>query len=94
MGERADRVSDSQQEPVLVMDDEIQRTRQDMSETLEAIQAKLAPEQIAGQAKDAAKETMDHAVEDVKASVQDLSERASLIATDMVDQEWAKEQIG
>jgi len=66
---------------------EIEQTRAEMSETIEAIQDRLAPERVAEQAKDtavevtaqardAALEVVDHALEEAKAAVRELTDQA------------------
>jgi hypothetical protein len=64
---------------------EIARTRDEMSETLEAIQAKLAPERLTEDAKETAIETVDHLVDEVKTTAQELSEITSVAAMEAVD---------
>jgi len=91
MGERADHVirirpdHDAEIEVHTSQDAEVQQTREEMSETLDAIQAKLAPERLTDDAKDAAMETVDHVVDEVKATAQEWSELASVAAMEAVD---------
>lgn len=91
MGERTDPVirrrpdHDAAIEIETSQDAEVQQTREEMSETLDAIQAKLAPERLTDDAKDAAMETVDHVVEEVKATAQEWSELASVAAMEAVD---------
>ena len=81
----------------------IQRTREEMSETLEAIQAKLSPEQITDDAKHAAVDTVDHALDKVREvlpeltdqareSAREATELASVAAMEAVDHAVAKLQ--
>ena len=92
MGQRADQLNETQKidDPLVTRDTEIQQTREDMSETLEAIQAKLSPEQMTYDAKDAAIETVDHVVEEAKAAIEELTERASTSAMEAVDHALVK----
>jgi len=66
---------------------DIEQTRAEMSETIEAIQDRFAPERVAEQAKDtavevteqardAALEVVDHALEEAKAAVRELTDQA------------------
>ncbi len=60
---------------------DIEQTRADMSETIEAIQERLAPERLT----DEAKEAVDHAVQEVKTTAQELGELASVAALEAID---------
>lgn len=86
MDERANQVSEEE-----YMDDElasgdarIQETREEIGETLEAIQAKLAPERLTGDARDAAMEAVDHAMRRVQEAFPELSQQAQDAATQAV----------
>jgi len=70
-----------------VLATEIEQTRADLSETIEAIQERLAPERITdqaveaateatGQAREGALEAVDHAVRQAKAAVRELAAQA------------------
>jgi hypothetical protein len=87
MGERTDQVSqpEIEEDALAAGDAEILQTREEISETLEAIQTKLAPERLTDDAKEAARETVDHVVDEVKATVQESSELASVAAMEAVD---------
>lgn len=72
--------------------EDIAQTRAEMSETIEAIQERLAPERltdvaedVTDQAKDAALEAVDHAVQEVKTTAQEWGELASVAALEAVD---------
>ena len=54
----------------------IEQTRAEISETVEAIQDRLAPEQLTGQAKDTAHEVVDLAIREAKAAVYELTGQA------------------
>ncbi|MDP9355560.1 MAG: DUF3618 domain-containing protein [Chloroflexota bacterium] len=75
-----------QDEPEALVTD-IEHTRADLSETIEAIQERLAPERITDQAIDAATEAteqareaalevVDHAIEEAKAAIRELTDQA------------------
>ena len=66
-------------------DAEIQQTREDISETLDAIQAKLQPDRLTEDAKAVAQETVDHLLEEGKSTAQEVSEIASVAAMEAVD---------
>jgi len=74
----------------------IEQTRADLSETIEAIQERLAPDRFTDQAKDAATEAteqardaaleaVDHAIQQAKAALPDLGEQAKAVAAASVD---------
>lgn len=92
MGQRADQLGQDagNAEALLAGDVEIQHTREEMSDTLEAIQAKLNPEQMTGDAKDAAIETADHVIDEAKTAVQEWTEAASVSAMEAVDHALVK----
>jgi hypothetical protein len=92
MDERADQLNEPEYEDDALAqgDAEILQTRQDMSETLEAIQQKLAPERLTDDARDAAMETVDHVVEEAKEAAQEWSELASVAAMEAVDHAMSK----
>ncbi len=92
MGQRADQLDQrgSGIDPLAVGDAEIQQTREEMSDTLEAIQAKLAPERVTEDAKDAAIETADHVIEEARETVQEWTESASASAREAVDHALVK----
>ncbi len=96
MGERADRVRSAAEgddrrtgdaaEPAAIAS-EIEQTRAELSETIGAIQDRLAPERLTDQAMDAATEAteqardaalavVDHAVQEAKAAVRELTDQA------------------
>jgi len=79
------RQPESDEDALAAGDAEILQTREDISETLEAIQAKLDPERLTDDAKEAAKETVDHVVDEVRTTVQESSELASVAAMEAVD---------
>jgi ribosome recycling factor len=87
MGQRADQLNDTQEpdDALAAGDAEIQQTREDMSQTLEAIQEKLSPEQMTDDARDAAIETANRVIEDAKAAIQELTELASAATNEAVD---------
>ncbi|MGI8405522.1 MAG: DUF3618 domain-containing protein [Thermomicrobiales bacterium] len=93
MGERPDPVirlrpdddNGNDESGLASQDAEVQQTREEMSETLDAIQAKLAPDRLTEDAKDAAIETVDHVVAEVRSTAQELSELASVAAMEAVD---------
>jgi uncharacterized protein YjbJ (UPF0337 family) len=66
-------------EPAAMVTD-IEQTRAEMSETIEAIQERLTPERVVDQAKDMASDTalavVDHAVREAKAAVRELTGQA------------------
>ncbi|HEV2529209.1 MAG TPA: DUF3618 domain-containing protein [Thermomicrobiales bacterium] len=66
-------------------EDEVQQTREDISETLDAIQEKLAPSRLTDDARDAAVETVDHVVAEARATAQEWSEMASVAAMEAVE---------
>jgi len=96
MGERADRMNDLspgarpgtsgyESDDPEVIAAQIDQTRAEMAGTIEALQDRLAPEILAGQAKetatevtdharDAAKETVHYAIEEAKAAIRELSD--------------------
>jgi uncharacterized protein YjbJ (UPF0337 family) len=88
MDQRAGQLSQPEDEDdaLAAGDAEILQTRQEMSETLEAIQEKLAPERLTEDAKD----TVDHAIEEAKAAAQEWSEIASVAAMEAVDHAMSK----
>jgi len=90
MGEGANQLSqdDERDDVVTVNEADIQQTREEMSETLQAIQAKLDPERMTDDAKEAAREM----VEEVKESAQQISEAASAAAVEAVDHAVMKVQ--
>ena len=92
MGQRADRLDQrgNGDDPLVAGDAEIQQTREEMSDTLEAIQAKLSPEQMTDDAKDAAIETVDHVIEEARVAVQEWTEVASASAKEAVDHALVK----
>jgi hypothetical protein len=94
MGERADRLRQPQDISGVwtTGDDEIQHTREEISETLEAIEAKLAPERLTNDAKDAAQDTADHLIEEAKEAVGEWTEVASVAAMEAVDYALRKVQ--
>lgn len=82
---------------------DIEQTRADMSETIEAIQERLAPERLTDeakdvasdvteQAKDAALEAVDHAVQEAKAAAQEWGELARVAALEAIDHAVTKAQ--
>ncbi|MDQ3701734.1 MAG: DUF3618 domain-containing protein [Chloroflexota bacterium] len=56
--------------------EEIEQTRAEMSETIDAIQSRLDPEVLTEQAKDSAQEVADRAIQQAKEAVQEVAERA------------------
>lgn len=75
---------------------DIEQTRAEMTQTIDAIQERLAPEQLADQAKDAAADATeqaktaalavtDHAIEEAKAAVQEWGGIANVAAHEAVD---------
>jgi len=92
MGQRADQLDQTPglNDPLAAGDAEIQQTREEMSETLEAIQEKLSPAQMTDDAKVAAIETVDHVVEEAKAAIQELTESASAATMEAVDNALVK----
>jgi hypothetical protein len=85
-------VSSGQDDPAAIASD-IEQTRAEMSETIEAIQDRLAPERVAEQAKDtaaevteqareAALEVIDHALVEAKAAVRELGDQARAAVRD------------
>lgn len=66
-------------------DAEVQQTREDISETLDAIQEKLAPGRLTDDARDAAVETVDHVVAEAKATAQEWTELASVAAMETLE---------
>lgn len=56
--------------------DEIEQTRAEMSETIDAIQGRLDPETLTEQAKDTAQEVADRVITQAKEAVQEVAERA------------------
>lgn len=92
MGERPDQLDAAgydegfyDEDPLATGDAEIQQTREDISETLDAIQAKLAPDRLTEDAKSVAQETVDHLLEEGKATAEEVSEIASVAAMEAVD---------
>lgn len=87
MGERAGQLirAEDGDNRIATEDAEIQHTREEMSETLDAIQEKLAPERLTGDAKDAAMETVDHVIAEAKVTAQEVSEVARAAAMEAVD---------
>jgi ribosome recycling factor len=87
MGQRADQLNETQEsdDALAAGDAAIQQTREDMSETLEAIQEKLSPEHMTDDARDAAIETANRVIEDAKAAIEELTERASVATSEAVD---------
>ncbi len=84
-GARSGYAPDQNEPEALVTD--IEQTRADLSETIEAIQERLAPERITDQAmdaateateqaRDAALEVVDHAIEEAKAAIRELTDQA------------------
>ena len=84
-GARSGSTADQNEPDALVSG--IEQTRADLSETIEAIQERLAPERITDQAidaateatvqaRDAALEVVDHAIEQAKAAIQELTDQA------------------
>lgn len=59
-----------------VVREEIEQTRAEMSETIDAIQSRLDPEVLTEQAKDTAQEVADRAIQQAKEAVQEVAERA------------------
>ncbi len=85
MGERAGSMSDprasgdagsAEESDPAVIEAEIEATRQEMSETIEAIEERLAPEQLAEQAKEVA----HHAIDEAQGAVRDLAGQATMAA--------------
>jgi vacuolar-type H+-ATPase subunit H len=92
MGERPDQLDDAGYDEIIYDDDplaqgdaEIQQTREEISETLDAIQAKLQPDRLTEDAKEIAQETVDHLLQEGKATAQEVSEVASVAAMEAVD---------
>ncbi len=56
--------------------DEIEQTRAEMSETIDAIQGKLDPEALTEQAKDTAQEVADRVITQAKEAVQEVTDHA------------------
>jgi hypothetical protein len=56
--------------------EDIEQTRAEMSETLDAIQDRLDPEALTEQAKDRAQEVAEHAIEQAKAAAMEAAEHA------------------
>jgi gas vesicle protein len=98
MGERPDQLRDAgynevfADDPLAAGDAEIQQTREEISETLDAIQSKFQPDRLAEDAKDVAQETVDHLLEEGKATAEEVSEIASVAAMEAVDYATKKVQ--
>lgn len=94
--EAQDSASFSSAEDGPIEEQEIERTRAHMSETIEEIQGRLDPAQVAGEAKDTAAEvtadvkeavteTVDHAIQEARTTVGEWSELARVAALEAVD---------
>lgn len=95
-GARISASSPPEVEDVPVEAQEIERTRAHMSETIEEIQDRFNPAQVAGEAKDTAAEvtedvkevvteTVDHALQEARTTVEEWSELARVAALETVD---------
>lgn len=73
-------------------DADIQRTREDIGNTLDAIQSKLQPERLTEDVKVLAHDTVDHLLEESKSTAGDVTEIASLAAMEAVDYATKKMQ--
>lgn len=65
----------SENEPAAI-ESEIEQTRAEMTETIEAIQERFDPETLTDQAKDTAHVVVDHAIQEAKAAVRELTSQA------------------
>lgn len=59
-----------------IIESDIEQTRAELSETVEAIQARLEPGALTTQAKDSAYEAVDHAIQEAKAAVRERTSQA------------------
>lgn len=75
----------NEQQELASREGEIEQTRAHMTETIGAIQERLAPERLSDEAKDAAVEAVDHAVHEVRTTAQELSELARVAALEAID---------
>ena len=63
---------------------DIELTRTEMSSTIEAIQDKLDPEVLSGQAKETAHEVTDYAIREAKEAAREITENAIMQAREAV----------
>jgi gas vesicle protein len=99
MGKRADRVGSPQNEGDIQIQDthdnvssDMERTRAEMSETIDAIQDRLAPERLTDEARDMATEVtgeakvvVEEAIEKIKEAFPELTGQAEQVARDVID---------
>lgn len=99
MGKRADRVGSPQNEGDIQIQDthdnvssDVERTRVEMSETIDAIQDRLAPERLTDEARDMATEVtgeakvvVEEAIEKIKEAFPELTGQAEQVARDVID---------
>lgn len=99
MGKRADRVGSPQNEGDIQIQDthdnvssDVERTRAEMSETIDAIQDRLAPERLTDEARDMATEVtgeakvvVEEAIEKIKEAFPELTGQAEQVARDVID---------
>ncbi|MDQ4045684.1 MAG: DUF3618 domain-containing protein [Chloroflexota bacterium] len=92
MGEGTDRLRRSEyDDDVYYVDDvggdartDVEQTRAEMSETIDAIQERLAPERVATEVSAEAQELVDHAVARIREAFPELSGQAEQVARDVV----------
>ncbi len=68
-----------------VQPSDIEQTRAEMSETIEAIQEQLVPERLSEEAKDTVAEAIDNALQQIKAALPEVSAQASSTAEQVLD---------
>ena len=68
-----------------VQPSDIEQTRAEMSETIEAIQEQLVPERLSEEAKDTVAEAIDNALQQIKAALPEVSAQASGTAERVLD---------
>ncbi len=68
-----------------VQPSDIEQTRAEMSETIEAIQEQLVPERLSEEAKDTVAEAIDNALQQIKAALPEVSAQASGTAERILD---------
>ena len=93
MGKGAGRVISTQRDDELFAIDEppghdrseVEQTRAEMSETIDAIQERLAPERLTTEVSEEAQAVADHAVDKVKDAFPELSGQAEQVARDVID---------
>ena len=73
MGERTAAVSDTQTQDVGVIRDDIERTRDEMSQTIDEIQNRLAPDALKQQAQESVQEITDQVLGEVRTKAADLT---------------------